>query len=164
MQSTHLMCLFKHKRAVLKSIAAVFFAAFFIISAVAQAADLPITSEFGWRNDPYTGEWKFHSGLDLGYEYGTEVTSIFDGEVIYAGNLDDGYGNQVVIYSSSYDAYTRFAHLSEYYVITGQMVYAGEPIAAVGSTGRSTGPHLHLEYIISGDDGYHYENPIVLWQ
>lgn len=149
----------------MKKLLMVFIAVFLAINQTVYADDLPITSEFGWRSDPYTGEWKFHSGMDIGYEYGTEVTSIFSGEVVYAGDNDDGYGNQVVIYNSEYDAYTRFAHLSEYYVYTGQMVSAGEIVAAVGSTGRSTGPHLHFEYIISDeDDGYRYENPIVLWQ
>ena len=129
------------------------------------AADLPITSDFGWRNDPYTGEWKFHAGLDLGYDYGTSVTAIFDGQVVCADNLQDGYGNQIVIYNSLMDVYTRYAHLNDIYVVTGQSVSAGELIGSVGSTGRSTGPHLHLEYIISdGAGGYIYENPIVLWQ
>ena len=122
-------------------------------SRLCLAADLPITSDFGWRNDPYTGEWKFHAGLDLGYDYGTSVAAIFDGQVVCADNLQDGYGNQIVIYSSLIDVYTRYAHLNDIYVVTGQSVYAGELIGSVGSTGRSTGPHVHLEYIISDGAG-----------
>ena len=134
-------------------------------SQLCLAADLPITSEFGWRNDPYTGEWKFHAGLDLGYDYGTGVSAIFDGQVVCAADLGDGYGNQIVIYNDAYDVYTRFGHLSDIYVYYGQYVTAGELVGAVGSTGRSTGPHLHLEYIVpDGAGGYDYENPIVLWQ
>lgn len=134
-------------------------------SQVCLAGALPITSEFGWRNDPYTGEWKFHAGVDLGYDYGTSVSAIFDGQIACADNLQDGYGNQVVIYSNSMDVYTRYAHLNDIYVIVGQTVSVGELIGSVGSTGRSTGPHLHLEYIVpDGAGGYIYENPIVLWQ
>lgn len=135
------------------------------ISAVAVAEDFTVTSPFGWRSDPYTGATKFHSGVDLGYEYGTAIPALFDGTVINAGDFDDGYGNQVLIYHPQIDAYTRYGHCSVLYVNAGDDVYAGEIIALVGSTGRSTGPHLHLEYIARDQNGeYQYFDPLSLWQ
>ena len=128
-------------------------------------ADMPVTSPFGWRSDPYTGEWRFHSGVDLGYSYGTGIPALFDGIVVQAGDFGDGYGNQVLLYHQQIDAYTRYAHCSVLYVSAGDQVSAGEVIALVGSTGRSTGPHLHLEYIVRGPDGnYQYADPLTLWQ
>jgi murein DD-endopeptidase MepM/ murein hydrolase activator NlpD len=128
-----------------------------------EATDFPVTSPFGWRNDPYTGEWKFHSGVDLGYEYGAAIPAIYDGVVVYAGDNNDGYGNCVLLYHPSIDAYTRYGHCSILYVYQGQQVQAGDVIALIGSTGRSTGPHLHLEYIVDTTDGYQYVNPMNLW-
>ena len=108
----------------------------------AMAEDLPVTSPFGWREDPYTGEWRFHTGVDLGYEYGAGIPALFDGVVADAGDNGDGYGNQV-----------------------GEGVIAGQIIALVGSTGRSTGPHLHLEYIVRAEDGsWQYVDPLLLWE
>ena len=127
------------------------------------AESLPVTSNFGWRNDPYTGEWKFHAGVDLGYDYGAGIPALFDGVVISAGNNNDGYGNCVLLYHPSVDAYTRYGHCAVIYVSAGDNVVGGQVIAAVGSTGRSTGPHLHLEYIVDTADGYQYTNPLVLW-
>lgn len=137
----------------------------FIWGTAVCEADLPITSPFGWRNDPYTGEWKFHAGVDLGYDYGAGIPALFDGIVVSAGNFNDGYGNQVLLYHQAIDSYTRYGHCSEIYVSVGDLVYAGQFIAAVGNTGRSTGPHLHLEYIVrSADGGYEYVDPLILWQ
>ena len=133
-------------------------------TASAQAADLPVTSPFGWRIHPITGEWKFHSGVDLGYNYGTFVPALFDGTVVQAGDFDDGYGNQVLIYHNAIDAYTRYGHMSALYVSAGDYVSAGQTIGAVGSTGNSTGPHLHLEYIVrAADGGFEYTDPLILW-
>jgi Membrane proteins related to metalloendopeptidases len=136
---------------------------FFCLSNSCSAADLPVTSPFGWRSDPVTGEWKFHAGVDLGYDYGAGIPALFDGVVISAGNNDDGYGNCVLLYHPAIDAYTRYGHCSALYVAVGDNVVAGQLIAAVGSTGKSTGPHLHLEYIVDTPDGYQYTNPLVLW-
>ena len=77
----------------------------------AAAAELPITSPFGWRVHPITGAWRFHTGIDLGYDYGTPIPAMFDGIVLAAGDFDDGYGNQVVLYHPAYDTYTRYAHM-----------------------------------------------------
>lgn len=134
-----------------------------ILPVSAQAVDLPVTSPFGWRVHPISGAWKFHAGVDLGYDYGAYIGSLFDGQVISAGNFDDGYGNQVLIYHPSIDAYTRYAHCSTLQVAPGQSVTAGQIIAQVGSTGYSTGPHLHLEYIIKVDGVYQYTDPLSLW-
>lgn len=135
-----------------------------ILPASAKAIEFPVTSPFGWRIHPISGEWKFHAGVDLGYEYGAYIGSLFDGQVIIAENLGDGYGNQVLIYHPAIDAYTRYAHCSTLYVTTGQVVTARQIIAQVGSTGYSTGPHLHLEYIIKVNGVYQYTDPLTLWQ
>ena len=135
------------------------------MSATAFAADLPVTSPFGWRNDPYTGAWKFHAGVDLGYEYGAGIPVLFGGQIVQTGDFGDGYGQQVLVYHADMDAYTRYAHCSAIYVVVNQIVTAGDIIAAVGSSGRSTGPHLQLEYIIkAADGGYEYTDPLQLWQ
>lgn len=134
------------------------------ISGIASAADLPVTSDFGWRIHPIYGTWKFHAGVDLGYDYGTAVPALFDGVVVQAGDYEDGYGNQVLLYHADYDCYTRYAHMCEVDVEIGDVVGAGQVIGLVGATGNVTGPHLHLEYIIrSADGGYEYANPLVLW-
>ena len=135
-----------------------------IIPAQVQAYNLPVTSPFGWRIHPISGDWKFHSGVDLGYEYGVYIGALFDGQIVIADNLGDGYGNQVLIYHPANDTYTRYAHCSTLHVAAGQFVTAGQIIAQVGSTGYSTGPHLHLEYIIKADGIYQYADPLTLWQ
>ena len=135
------------------------------MSSLAMAADLPVTSPSGWRVHPITGTWKFHTGVDLGYEAGSGVPALWDGQVVQSGNFDDGYGNQVMLYHAAVDAYTRYAHLSAIYVNGGDCVSQGQVIGAVGATGNVTGPHLHLEYIARGGDGsYQYMNPLDLWR
>ena len=130
-----------------------------------NAANLPVTSPFGWRIHPITGGWKFHAGVDLGYEYGTSIPALFDGIVLEAGDYSDGYGNQVLIYHQQINSYTRYGHMSSVVVRLNQAVRRGEVIGYVGSTGNSTGPHLHLEYIIpNGTGGYVYTDPLVLWR
>ena len=131
---------------------------------VAEAVDLPVTSNFGWRIHPITGEWRFHAGVDLGYEYGTPVPALFDGIVLEAGDYGDGYGNQVLIYHSQINSYTRYGHMSTVTVQINQVIGRGSVIGYVGSTGNSTGPHLHLEYIIpDGTGSYIYTDPLQLW-
>ena len=137
-----------------------------LYAAVSEAADLPVTSPFGWRVHPISGTWKFHSGVDLGYEYGTVVPALFDGTVVEEGDFSDGYGNHVTLYTQAYDPYTKYGQLSAMYVERGQNVQKDEDIGAVGSTGYSTGPHLHLEYIVRNPDTgeYEYTDPLSLWQ
>lgn len=127
------------------------------------AEDLPVTSNFGWRINPITGEYKFHTGLDLGYEYGSSIPALFPGLVIQAGDYGDGYGNQVLIFHENLNCYTRYAHCAAVYVAPGDYVDTGYIVAVIGNTGVSTGPHLHLEYIIYSD-GWQYADPLNLWR
>ena len=137
-----------------------------LCTAVSEAADLPITSPFGWRVHPITGTWKFHSGLDLGYDYGSAVPALFNGTVVETGDFSDGYGNHVTIYHADYDVYTKYCHLAAIYVEAGQYVIQGQEIGAVGATGNVTGTHLHLEYIVRNTDtgAYEFADPVSLWQ
>ncbi|MCR5833086.1 MAG: M23 family metallopeptidase [Selenomonadaceae bacterium] len=129
-----------------------------------RAIDYPVTSPFGWRVHPISGTWKFHTGVDLGYAYGSYIGAIFDGQVISAGDFGDGYGYQVLLYHPEVDAYTRYAHCCRLHVFEGQFVKSGQVIAQVGSTGYSTGPHLHLEYIVNVNGVYQYTDPLSLYR
>ena len=131
---------------------------------MAPFEDFPVTSAFGWRVHPISGEWKFHAGVDLGYAEGDPVPALFDGVVVQCGDFGDGYGNQVLLYHPYLDSYTRYAHLSSVWVSASMEIPAGTVIGCVGATGYVTGPHLHLEYILpTGDGSYIYTNPLVLW-
>lgn len=127
-------------------------------------ASLPVSSPFGWRVHPIYGDWRFHSGIDLTYEAGTPIPALFPGQVVRCGDYGDGYGYQILLYHQETDTFTRYAHCSVLYVSLGDYVDAGTTIAAVGSTGNSTGPHLHLEYIVPlGDGTYEYKDPLIIW-
>jgi len=101
------------------------------------------SSGFGNRKDPFTGGRAFHSGLDFAAVTGTNVFSAGDGVVSFVGDRS-GYG-KVVEVTHGNGLLTRYTHLSGYLSHVGQKVSTGTPIAKVGSTGRSTGPHLHFE-------------------
>jgi murein DD-endopeptidase MepM/ murein hydrolase activator NlpD len=103
-----------------------------------------ITSVFGWRNHPITGEWRFHSGTDLGAPMGTPVLAAYSGRVSLAEFLG-GYGLSILLDHNKGSEETRYGHLSEVFVKPGQWVQQGTVIGLVGSTGNSTGPHLHFE-------------------
>jgi murein DD-endopeptidase MepM/ murein hydrolase activator NlpD len=110
---------------------------------------LKITSRFGQRFHPMTGARHAHKGMDYGAVTGTPVWSVADGRVLFAGNRNDGYGNQVLIeHSPSY--VSRYAHLSRVSLAPGQRVKQKMKVGEVGSTGLSTGPHLHFEILING--------------
>jgi len=109
----------------------------------------PITSLFGWRIHPVLGESKFHAGTDFGAEHGSPIYASDRGTVIFAGWYG-GYGNAVVIDHGN-SLTTLYGHASQLYVTAGQIVQRGQMIAAVGSTGLSTGPHLHFEVRQNGD-------------
>ncbi|NJO42104.1 MAG: M23 family metallopeptidase [Cyanobacteria bacterium CRU_2_1] len=104
-----------------------------------------ITSVFGWRLHPIMGDMRFHSGTDIGAPQGTPVLAAFDGKVQIA-DLVGGYGLAVVLEHSKNTEQTLYAHLSEVFVQPGDEVKQGEVIGRVGSTGLSTGPHLHFEF------------------
>ncbi|MGV8955895.1 MAG: M23 family metallopeptidase [Cypionkella sp.] len=101
------------------------------------------SSGFGNRTDPFSGGRAFHAGLDFAAPNGSIVTAAADGEVTFVGTKS-GYGNVVEITHAS-GLVTRYGHLSGFLAEVGQKVRTGTPIAKVGSTGRSTGPHLHFE-------------------
>lgn len=106
-----------------------------------------ITSMVGNRFHPISGAWKYHSGMDIGCQYGDAVWASDSGTVILAG-VNGGYGNCIMIdhgYVNGDNYVTLYGHLSSIGVSVGQSVSQGEVIGAVGSTGVSTGPHLHFE-------------------
>ncbi|PYQ12562.1 MAG: hypothetical protein DMH00_05640 [Acidobacteria bacterium] len=101
---------------------------------------------YGWRKDPFTGEPDFHQGLDIAAAPGTKVLAPADGIVTLAGP-SGGYGNFIVL-SHGYGMVTHYGHLQAFTVRPGQRVRRGDVIGYVGSTGRSTGPHLHYEVVV----------------
>jgi murein DD-endopeptidase MepM/ murein hydrolase activator NlpD len=103
-----------------------------------------ISSGFGWRVHPITGESKLHKGVDFAAPTGTPIFAASDGVVIDAGWTDGGYGNVVELRHPNGEL-TLYAHTNKVYVSKGQVVNKGQAIAEVGTTGRSTGPHLHFE-------------------
>jgi murein DD-endopeptidase MepM/ murein hydrolase activator NlpD len=108
-----------------------------------------VSSPFGYRPDPFLGRPALHPGVDLVQEYGADVKSTGAGRVIHAGPMG-GYGNMVEIDHGN-GLTTRYGHLSEVLVDEGQQVKANEIVGRLGSTGRSTGPHLHYEVRIDGE-------------
>jgi len=108
-----------------------------------------VTSPFGGRLDPFSGGASFHPGLDITAPYGERVVAAGSGVVVSAGNKGDGYGNKVVI-SHGDTISTLYGHLSAILVKKGEEVKEGDPIGRVGSTGRSTGDHLHFEIRVDG--------------
>ncbi len=104
-----------------------------------------ITSHIGWRKNPFGSGYEFHSGIDITAPQGSKVLATADGVVEFAGWYGD-YGKTVIIrHPSGY--LTLYGHLSQIDVKEGQKVKAGDVVGRVGSTGRSTGPHLHYEVI-----------------
>ncbi|MBF2002907.1 MAG: peptidoglycan DD-metalloendopeptidase family protein [Synechococcales cyanobacterium M58_A2018_015] len=112
-------------------------------------SDGTITSGFGYRLHPILGYTRFHGGLDFGADYGSPIRAAKAGRVLFAGWYG-GYG-QTVIVDHGNGITTLYGHASEVYVKDGQTVQQGQVIAGVGSTGLSTGPHLHFEVRISGE-------------
>ncbi len=107
-----------------------------------------ISSYFGDRPDPFTGFTEFHKGLDIAAPAGTHVEAVAAGLVTWAGP-SSGYGNMVQIDHGNGLA-TRYCHNEKLLVTVGELVHKGQVIALVGSTGRSTGPHLHFEVLKNG--------------
>jgi murein DD-endopeptidase MepM/ murein hydrolase activator NlpD len=108
-----------------------------------------ITSPFGWRMHPVLGKRKFHTGIDIGAPEGAHIVAAASGTVIYAGDRG-GYGNCTMIDHGD-GVVTVYAHQSDISVSEGEHVKRGQRIGAVGSTGMSTGAHLHFEVRVNGD-------------
>jgi murein DD-endopeptidase MepM/ murein hydrolase activator NlpD len=108
------------------------------------------TSGFGWRTDPIYKTGEFHPGLDFTANPGTEIFATGDGVVERSDNMEQGYGNHVVI-NHGFGYETLYGHMTRFVVHAGQKVKRGELIGYVGSTGRSTGPHVHYEVIKNGE-------------
>lgn len=125
------------------------FAPYYVsVDPVLPVKNARITSRFGYRTNPVSGNYGFHTGLDLAAAEGTPVSASFYGKVIETGS-SDVWGNYVLMeHSEKFQTY--YCHLSEIYAEEGAIIRQGETIGLVGSTGWSTGPHLHFEVRING--------------
>ena len=106
------------------------------------------SSNFGWRVDPFNGQKSFHEGIDFPAEAGTVIDAAASGKVIYA-DVHPAYGKMLEIDHGN-GLVSRYAHCSTLLVKEGDLVMRGQRLATVGSTGRSTGPHLHFEVRLNG--------------
>lgn len=106
------------------------------------------SSNFGWRIDPFTGQRALHEGVDFMAEMGTPIKAAASGRVVYS-DIHSGYGNMIEIDHGN-GLISRYAHASKRLVKVGDVVLRGQKIGEVGSTGRSTGPHLHFEVLSNG--------------
>ena len=122
------------------------------------AAPSPITSLFGWRWHPIHHDYRFHSGTDLGAPQGTPILATQAGQVSVADYLG-GYGLTVILRHNDNTLESRYAHMSHMLVQPGEWVEQGEVIGLVGSTGNSTGPHLHFELRQLTSQGWSAINP-----
>jgi murein DD-endopeptidase MepM/ murein hydrolase activator NlpD len=112
-----------------------------------EAASMPV--QYSYISSPFGMRWgRRHQGIDLAASFGEPIQALGDGKVIHSG-WESGYGNSVVL-DHGQGRQTRYAHCSQLLVSEGQWVHQGDKIAKVGSTGHSTGPHLHLEVIVDG--------------
>ena len=105
-------------------------------------------SSFGWRIDPFTGRSALHTGLDFQADPGTSILAAAGG-VVVTQELHPAYGNMVEIDHGN-DLITRYAHAARVWVKKGDLIKRGQKVADVGTTGRSTGPHLHFEVLVQG--------------
>lgn len=116
------------------------------------------SSGFGWRLHPILGDWLMHAGRDFAAPQGTPVVAALSGRVVSSG-LAGGYGIAIELEHSAPRRRTLYGHLSELYVKAGQTVLQGEVIGRVGSTGLSTGPHLHFELRQPSNGGWQAVDP-----
>jgi murein DD-endopeptidase MepM/ murein hydrolase activator NlpD len=105
-------------------------------------------SSFGWRIDPFTGRSALHTGLDFSSDTGTPILAAAGG-VVVAQEYHQAYGNMIEIDHGN-ELVTRYGHASRVFVKKGDLIKRGQKIAEVGTTGRSTGPHLHFEVLVQG--------------
>ena len=122
-----------------------------------ESASWHISDPYGWRKDSLTGKEAFHKGMDLACASGTAVLAGADG-IVLAARYSLSYGNYIRICHANGEE-TLYAHLQYLYVRTGEVVWAGEYIGTAGQTGRATGAHLHLEWLV---DGTRYDPAIAL--
>ncbi|MFZ5944082.1 MAG: peptidoglycan DD-metalloendopeptidase family protein [Bacillota bacterium] len=108
-----------------------------------------VSSQYGWRTHPITGKRSLHQGVDIAANYGTAIYAYTEGKVIQAG-WDGGYGKSVIIDHGN-GLKTRYAHMSNIFVNVGERVVTAQRIGAVGSTGNSTGNHVHFEVTKDGE-------------
>ena len=113
----------------------------------------PITSIFGWRIHPISGASRMHTGTDIAAPEGTPVLAAMSGKVLLADNLG-GYGLTIALEHTDGTQQTLYGHLSQIFVKPGELIQQGAVIGRVGSTGNSTGPHLHLEFRQLTDAGW----------
>jgi murein DD-endopeptidase MepM/ murein hydrolase activator NlpD len=107
-----------------------------------------VTSKFGFRQSPFTGQREFHRGYDISTREGTPIMSTADGVVIFVGRK--GLLGNTVIIDHGHGMITRYGHCQKFLKKRGEKVKRWEPIAIVGDTGRSTGPHVHYEVRLNG--------------
>ena len=119
-----------------------------MIPTEAPVHDATVGSGFGWRIDPFTGRNALHTGLDFASPVGTPIYAAAGG-VVVAQEYHPEYGNMVEIDHGN-DLISRYAHASKVLVKKGDLIRRGQKIAEIGSTGRSTGPHLHFEVLVQG--------------
>lgn len=126
-----------------------------LLSSIPSASPVDgwITSGFGPRISPFTGQKTMHKGIDVAAPMGTAIYAPADGVVIFSG-AKAGFGNFIMI-AHGYGVVSRFGHNAQNMVQPGQKVKRGDQIGTVGMTGRSTGPHLHYEILVNG----RYEDP-----
>ena len=113
------------------------------------AGEAAVTSPFGYRTDPFLGKLELHTGVDLLQPFGSEIHATGAGRVTHAGP-EGGYGEMVEI-DHGFGLTTRYGHLSDVAVAEGEDVKQGDVLGRLGSTGRSTGPHLHYEVRVDGE-------------
>ena len=111
--------------------------------------DAGVSSPFGYRTDPFIGRPALHPGIDLVQAYGADIKATAAGKVVHAGPMG-GYGNMVEVDHGN-GISTRYGHMSEVLVEEGDAIKSGDILGRIGSTGRSTGPHLHYEVRVDGE-------------
>ena len=117
-----------------------------------------VTMQFGHNRHPFTGQFYIHNGIDIATgRAGDPIVAAADGQVVYVGSEPTGYGNYVIV-KHKHGYFTRYAHMLSSKVRLGQRLQQGDVIGYIGSTGLSTGPHLHFEVIVGSDvvDPYQY--------
>lgn len=119
------------------------------ISDMQLPVQAPVSSAFGLRKDPFSRQLRFHKGLDLAAPEGMKVVAALQGTVVFAG-YENGYGNTILVQHAG-GLQTRYAHLGSLQVKAGDRVDSEAVLGTVGTTGRSTGPHLHFEVTRMGD-------------